>query len=132
MRSIFKFISIAFMIAIVLVQTFSTVAVIVQFKSNENYYAQVLCINKNRPELACHGKCVLMQRLQRDFEQDRNTNQQTLQNILDRDFNLFLDDIKLTTLSRPVFCFSETAPINSFYSSSFSSRLGCDIFHPPA
>ncbi len=30
----------------------------------EDYIAEFLCINKDRKELECHGKCYLMQRLQ--------------------------------------------------------------------
>jgi hypothetical protein len=46
---------IPFLLAIVLFQTCATVGIIVQFQANQRFYAEVLCINKNRPGLACEG-----------------------------------------------------------------------------
>ncbi|WNJ18664.1 hypothetical protein [Pontibacter sp. G13] len=33
------------------------------YQVNQTYLSQVLCINKDRPELHCKGKCILMQKL---------------------------------------------------------------------
>ena len=66
-----KNLTIGVILIVVLAQTFAIVGFIVQFESNSKYYATVLCINKSRPELACNGKCILMQRLNRKFEKTR-------------------------------------------------------------
>ena len=34
--------------------------------SNQDYIAEFLCINKDKPELACKGKCYLMQMLEEE------------------------------------------------------------------
>jgi hypothetical protein len=128
---LFKNISIYFLLASVLFQTFATVGIIVQFEANRKYYAEVLCINKNRPELACEGKCVLMQRLQNEFEKQQDTEKRTLQNLLDREITLYCSMLKMPDLhiQNPII------PKNiqpHFYYTNFYTRLSVsDIFHPP-
>ncbi len=86
-----RFIVVPVLIVSVLMQTFATIGVLVQFEMNRKYYADVLCINKNKPELACHGKCILMQRIQSKFEQHQANDRQKLQNLLDRETLLLLN-----------------------------------------
>jgi len=38
-------------------------SVIIWFESNKTQIAQTLCVNKDEPELECHGKCILAQKL---------------------------------------------------------------------
>jgi len=42
----------------------------VEYYSNRDFFAEVLCINKAKPELKCNGKCVLMQKLKRTTQQE--------------------------------------------------------------
>ncbi|MEM6813016.1 MAG: hypothetical protein AAF600_01325 [Bacteroidota bacterium] len=37
--------------------------VVLDFLLNQEYIKEFLCINKERPEVACNGKCYLMQQL---------------------------------------------------------------------
>lgn len=43
------------------------------FKANQTFIAKELCINKNRPELHCDGKCFLMTKM-RDVHQQGHNN----------------------------------------------------------
>jgi hypothetical protein len=72
-------------------QTLSIGITLVAFQANRQYYADVLCINKNRPELACQGKCVLMQKIQNQFDFEQNQTSQKLQNLLEQDTCWILD-----------------------------------------
>jgi len=36
---------------------------------NKDYIAKVLCVNKDRPEMSCEGKCHLMKQLEADDDQ---------------------------------------------------------------
>jgi hypothetical protein len=90
------------MLLTMLAQTFSTLVVIGHYEMNRRYYAEVLCQNKNRPELACEGKCVLMQKLNQYIEQKQDSNNQSLQNFINQDFNW-------------VFYAPETIGFNSFF-----------------
>lgn len=42
----------------------SKVAITADFLIHQDYIAQNLCENKDKPEMECNGKCVLMQKLQ--------------------------------------------------------------------
>jgi hypothetical protein len=89
--SIFKRIISFCLIITMLSQTLSIGITLVAFQANRQYYADVLCINKNRPELACQGKCVLMQKIQNQFDFEQNQTSQKLQNLLEQDTCWILD-----------------------------------------
>ena len=49
---------------LVLFESLISLAIIADYEYHQDFYANVLCINKDKPELACEGKCILMQKLQ--------------------------------------------------------------------
>lgn len=59
-----RFIAIPILILLLLSQCFSNWVVVLSWKINRDYIAKNLCINRNRPQLKCGGKCILMQRLE--------------------------------------------------------------------
>lgn len=126
-----KNILITLLIAAVLIQTFATVGVIMKFQVNQDYYAEVLCVNKKRPELACHGKCYLMQQLKYEFEQEQSTERQQLQKLFDRDIVLFCSNIAPLNLKKHFFDKYQNT-INPFFLKQLRNQLFyCTIFHPP-
>jgi hypothetical protein len=56
---------------LILLQSFSKVWIFLSFKINQGYIAKVLCINRNKPESQCNGKCVLMQRIKAAEEKEK-------------------------------------------------------------
>src|SRR5205085_1919482 len=36
---------------------------LIDYYANRDFFAEVLCINKDKPALHCNGRCVLMQKL---------------------------------------------------------------------
>ncbi len=42
-----------------------------EYVVNQDYIAEFLCINKEKPELSCNGKCYLMQKLNEQNEEKR-------------------------------------------------------------
>jgi hypothetical protein len=60
-----------FFALLILCQSFSKVWIIISFKINQDYIAKVLCVNRDKPEVLCSGKCVLRQNLQSDEGQDK-------------------------------------------------------------
>ena len=40
----------------------------IEYMINYDYISKVLCINKNKPELSCNGKCHLMKTLKKEQE----------------------------------------------------------------
>jgi len=47
---------------------------IVDYISNYKYYSEVLCINKEKPELDCKGQCVLMQKISKKADKENPFN----------------------------------------------------------
>jgi hypothetical protein len=41
-----------------------------EYYSNQDFFTEVLCINKAKPELKCNGKCILMQKLKQATQQE--------------------------------------------------------------
>jgi hypothetical protein len=60
-----KFSAIVLIIAIA-GTTFSKAIALLDYKLNENYIANTLCENKDKPACCCHGKCFLKKQLQKD------------------------------------------------------------------
>ena len=44
---------------------------LVDYVVKYDYYVNVLCVNKDKPELACKGQCILMQKLQAEAEKQK-------------------------------------------------------------
>jgi hypothetical protein len=128
---LFKNITIALMLLTMLAQTFSTLVVIGHYEMNRRYYAEVLCQNKNRPELACEGKCVLMQKLNQYVEQKQERNNQSLQNFINQDFNWVFYE-RETIVFNPCFV-SEIEKNSSNFSlkNFFPQHRGKGLLRPP-
>ena len=49
------------------------IAPLVEYVINYDYISKVLCINKDKPELRCNGKCHLMKKIEQQQESDFNS-----------------------------------------------------------
>ena len=38
---------------------------LVEYYVNQDFFANVLCVNQDKPDLACNGHCILMQKLKK-------------------------------------------------------------------
>jgi hypothetical protein len=45
---------------------------LVNYTINQDYISEFLCINKNKPELNCNGKCFLAKEIQKQNETEKN------------------------------------------------------------
>ncbi|MFK7901083.1 MAG: hypothetical protein AB8B61_10045 [Cyclobacteriaceae bacterium] len=52
------------MLVLLVVNMSSPVSVYFSYQLNKEYIATQLCENRDRPELACNGQCILMKKLQ--------------------------------------------------------------------
>lgn len=68
------------MLLLILLISFQQAVIIVLFKLNQATIEQAFCINKNKPELQCHGKCHLKGKLQ-DAENSRSDVNSLFKNI---------------------------------------------------
>ncbi len=67
-----KFIAILLLHAFLL-QLCNKVGILTWFKINQKEITELFCINKNKPELACDGKCYLKYKLQKATDSENNT-----------------------------------------------------------
>jgi hypothetical protein len=58
---------------VIFLQTFSRFVVEADYFLNKSYIAKVLCINKERPQIHCNGKCYLAKQLKAEQKKDQQT-----------------------------------------------------------
>jgi hypothetical protein len=123
--------SILLILIAVLNQTFSTAVTLVAFEMNRQYISEVLCENKNRPDLHCEGKCILMQRVQNEVDKASQKGQELLNNLIEKEVIVFFETRVWAFLRYPETITSRSAT-NKVYVLGKSQSYLTDIFHPPA
>lgn len=99
------------------------------FKANQTFIAKELCINKDRPEMHCNGKCFLMTKMRDVHRQGHDNFVNGLENLLGKDLVYVFQAFTLRLL--------QPAPALQ-RKSHFSYRTPLSIFHtlalikPPA
>lgn len=66
-----KQITAAIFLVAFLAQTFNKAVIVIDFYSNQKYIAENLCINKDKPQMHCCGKCQLCKRLKQEDNKDK-------------------------------------------------------------
>lgn len=107
--------------------TFLKMGILIDFKINQDFISEVLCINKEKTAKTCKGSCYLSEQIKRTQEQEDkqipHNNKERLQVVYFQSktiFNFFgLSDKSITTFG--------SAYQDGFFASSFIT----DIFHPP-
>lgn len=109
-----------------LFQSFSKVVILTEFKINQNYIARNLCVNRNKPELHCNGKCHLRKQLAKD-DAEQNA---PLSKIKFEKFEVALFFEK-NQIKHFVFFESFDRPEFYIFDEGFVSSFNSEIFHPP-
>lgn len=87
-------------------------------------FVENLCINKEKPELQCNGKCHLKKVVQ---SEDKNQNKPV--SIIDfKELPLFSNTLKFENFITTT---SLKTQINSLYQNLYSFHITKDCFHPP-
>ncbi len=121
----FQRIVVFFLIVSTLSASLTREFVIVGFELNRTYIANTLCINRDKPQLHCNGKCYLMTKLKLAEE---NEKKQAAKTKFDT-FSGFLNGQKIK-VSPEAFTFSSIKP--SLLYVCFYRSNKCDaIFRPP-
>jgi hypothetical protein len=61
------------LVAALLISSAAKTVLIADYLLNYDYIAKVLCINKDKPEMHCNGKCHLAKQLQQQDEQEQQS-----------------------------------------------------------
>lgn len=103
------------------------VGIIIDFKINQDYIAEVLCINRGKQMSTCNGKCYLSKQLNKAEEQEEkqvpNNKKERVELVYFHSKNSF-DFIPFTDHYD---CKLNAVCIDKLYTSSFVTN----IFHPP-
>ena len=104
--------------------------VYLDYELRKDYIKKVLCVNKNRPELHCDGKCYLAKRLAAAQKQEESQAEQEFVSKLvetasiNNNFNDFAIEFSLVS-------FIIEKIDNFFFSSPPLNATTFDFFHPP-
>ncbi|MBD2715405.1 hypothetical protein KBK19_10190 [Microvirga sp. STR05] len=62
-----------FLAALMLLQTFSRELVVVDYQMHKESITRLFCVNKDKPQLRCNGKCHLAKQLRKASESESKT-----------------------------------------------------------
>ena len=100
--------------------------IVAGFELNRDYIGTTLCINRDKPQLHCNGKCYLMKKLKAAEENERKENTRLKM----ENFSGYFDINTFTTLKTRFFMVSDFKPVIR-YTSFYISRVSGSIFKPP-
>ncbi|MDO6738606.1 hypothetical protein [Wenyingzhuangia sp. 2_MG-2023] len=93
-----------------------------------NYIVNELCVNKDKPELECNGKCYLMKELSKASESEKNKGETSKKRMYE--FHLLFLHKMDDSLSK---CYLNTSNSNIFeYSNLYTYLITFFHFHPPS
>ena len=96
------------------------------FELRKEYIQEVLCINREKPEIGCEGKCFLMKKLDRAQDLPATDRQASNEN-----FQLsFFTGIENQLHYEPVSSLKSVC-FSGFMAPDFKSLFPNSIFHPP-
>lgn len=117
-----KAISIVFVFLLVF-SNLSRIWILIDFKVNQDFIAKVLCINKDKPELQCNGKCHLASQI-KDQEEKENQGTSSETNIKTEVIYFSMYSAELPSQEeQPVLSKEESPFYNCLRSSDFLDRL---------
>jgi hypothetical protein len=120
-----KLVLVPILMLLLLTQTFSKWAVVLEYQLNKNYISQKLCVNKVKPKLNCNGKCQMMKRLKEEERKDQQNQERRTENKN--------EVISSKSFFAVLVIVGEKAPRASFsrYNTSITRGIHSSVFHPP-
>lgn len=113
-----------FLLTLMLIHSFSQVVITVDYLVNQESITEKYCVNKDKPQLNCKGKCHLSKELKKDTER-KTEGQITTSEILLFCENIYSVQLILgstaTDRKTNVFC----------YKKRVTTGVPGSIFHPP-
>jgi hypothetical protein len=96
----------------------------VEYLVNQDYIAEFLCINKEKPELQCNGKCHLVKELEKQQENNPESLRISLENYPIGFVNIFqISSKKIITSSKK--------NSHTFFEKLYHSNYNHSSFQPP-
>ncbi len=100
------------------------VAPFIEYAINYDYISEVLCINKDKPELHCEGKCYVVKQLEKQKSEDFK-----LLKIAEEEYPIgFVEFTTIPTNTKELIITTEKT---YFHQQDYSFIADYSIFHPP-
>jgi hypothetical protein len=115
------------MITALIIPNLIKIGIFIDFKINQDFISEVLCINKEKPMSTCNGKCFLAQKLKKAEEQEKKQAPSTKKERLDFVYYQSKSSVDCTQYSELFVSKLNTACTSKVYEFNFIQ----DIFHPP-
>lgn len=96
----------------------------VEYALNQDYIAEFLCINKDKPKLQCNGKCHLAKQLEKQQESQPNALKISLENYPIGFVTIFKVEILITYILK-------TKSTTSYYQKLYHFKYNYSTFQPP-
>lgn len=100
------------------------IAPFVEYALNYDYISEVLCINKDNPEINCKGKCHLIKQI------EKQQNDVEYLQISMREYPIGF--VKILSLSKENIILFFNKSVHFFYQKSYLFLVELSVFHPPA
>ena len=113
------------MVAAILLPNLTKIGIFIDFKINQDFIAEFLCINKEEPIVMCYGECYLSDQLQKAEDQEnqqRPTAQKERLEVIYCYSNI---------LSQIPILLTQMSKLNAGDEDSYSPPFIKDVFHPP-
>ncbi len=75
-----KYLSVIVLLAAMMGQTFSKCVIVLDYQWNKDYIAKYLCVNRDKPEMKCEGKCYLCKKLKKEAKKDQDSPERRMDN----------------------------------------------------
>jgi hypothetical protein len=126
MRTFFAY----FFLILILWPSWKMGLVLVWFKANQSFIAKELCINKDRPEMHCNGKCFLMTKMREVHRQGHDNFVNGLEDLLSKDLVYVFQVFKLKL--SPLVVLATQARQQFFYTWPATLLHALALIKPPA
>ncbi|WP_207430886.1 hypothetical protein [Sabulibacter ruber] len=113
------------LLLVMLSQAFSKFFIVLDYEANKDFISKVLCINREKPQMKCHGKCYLAKKLKKAEQTQDPTNQKSQKQ--KQEITLYYQPlVAANTLRIP-------HQYQQFTSTSAGRPIGVhlSVFHPP-
>lgn len=109
-----------------MVRPFTQAYYLIDYQLRKDFIAQAFCVNKQKPQLNCNGKCYLAKRLKATEEQESKAQH----NIFDKYEipTMICEEVKNPHFQSYIFAHT---PALDTYSSLYSGLFRLHIFRPP-
>lgn len=121
-----RFIVVPILLTLLLMQTFSKWALILQYEINKDYITRQLCENKLKPQLQCNGNCLLMKKMKAEQKDNDPINNSQGKIITELPFLANSNSIN----TADVFQLTERIFNSRYFIKKYTSPITA-IFHPP-